>query len=110
MVAVWLVHVWQKLLLWGALSAVSLAGATLILSFLQMMATYAHNWLQMRPMPTIPWAYPFVGHALILERGGKGKGLSARDSCIPATGCWAPCRELPAYPPGAAGLEMQAAG
>ncbi|XP_006092710.1 cytochrome P450 4V2-like isoform X1 [Myotis lucifugus] len=71
MVAVWLVHVWQKLLLWGALSAVSLAGATLILSFLQMMATYAHNWLQMRPMPTIPFAYPFLGHALILERGGK---------------------------------------
>nr|KAF6368091.1 cytochrome P450 family 4 subfamily V member 2 [Myotis myotis] len=71
MVAVWLVHVGQKLLLWGALSAVSLAGANLILSFLQMMATYAHNWLQMRPIPTIPGAYPFVGHALILERGGK---------------------------------------
>ncbi|XP_014392404.1 PREDICTED: LOW QUALITY PROTEIN: cytochrome P450 4V2-like [Myotis brandtii] len=71
MVAVWLVHVGQKLLLWGALSAVSLACATLILSFLQMMASYAHNWLQMRPIPTIPCAYPFVGHLLILERGGK---------------------------------------
>ncbi|ELK38624.1 Cytochrome P450 4V2 [Myotis davidii] len=72
MVAVWLVPVGQKLLLWGALSAVSLAGATLILSFLQMMASYAHNWLQMRPIPTIPGAYPFLGHVLLLERGGKG--------------------------------------
>ncbi|XP_015422224.1 PREDICTED: cytochrome P450 4V2, partial [Myotis davidii] len=71
MVAVWLVPVGQKLLLWGALSAVSLAGATLILSFLQMMASYAHNWLQMRPIPTIPGAYPFLGHVLLLERGGK---------------------------------------
>ncbi|XP_014394501.1 PREDICTED: cytochrome P450 4V2 isoform X2 [Myotis brandtii] len=71
MVAVWLVHVGQKLLLWGALSAVSLACATLILSFLQMMASYAYNWLQMRPIPTIPGAYPFLGHLLMLERGGK---------------------------------------
>ncbi|XP_059541614.1 cytochrome P450 4V2-like isoform X2 [Myotis daubentonii] len=71
MVAVWLVHVGQKLLLWGALSAVSLAAATLILNFLQMMARYGHNWLQMRPIPTIPGAYPFLGHVLILERGGK---------------------------------------
>ncbi|XP_059541621.1 cytochrome P450 4V2-like isoform X2 [Myotis daubentonii] len=70
MVAVWLVHVGQKLLLWGALSAVSLAGATLILSFLQMMASYAHNWLQMRPIPSISGAYPFLGHALIPKRGG----------------------------------------
>lgn len=110
MVAVWLVHVGQKLLLWGALSAVSLAAATLILNFLQMMARYGHNWLQMRPIPTIPGAYPFLGHVLILERGGKGKGLRARASCIPATGCGAPCREPPASPPGAAGLELQAAG
>ncbi|XP_023612937.1 cytochrome P450 4V2-like isoform X3 [Myotis lucifugus] len=71
MVAVWLVHVGQKLLLWGALSAVSLAGATLILSFLRMMASYAHNWLQMRPIPSISGAYPFLGHALIPKRGGK---------------------------------------
>ncbi|XP_014404842.1 PREDICTED: cytochrome P450 4V2 [Myotis brandtii] len=71
MVAVWLVHVGQKLLLWGALSAITLVGATLILSFLQMMASYVHNWLQMRPIPTIPGAYPFVGHVMILERGGK---------------------------------------
>ncbi|ELK25148.1 Cytochrome P450 4V2 [Myotis davidii] len=71
MEAVWLVPVGQKLLLWGALSAVSLACATLILSFLQLMATYAHNWLQMRPIPSIPYAYPFVGHALMVERGGK---------------------------------------
>ncbi|XP_070264337.1 cytochrome P450 4V2-like isoform X2 [Myotis yumanensis] len=71
MVAVWLVHVGQKLLLWGALSALSLAGATLILSFLRMMASYAHNWLQMRPIPTISGAYPFLGHALIPKRGGK---------------------------------------
>ncbi|XP_015427377.1 PREDICTED: cytochrome P450 4V2, partial [Myotis davidii] len=39
--------------------------------FLQMMATYAHNWLQMRSIPTISGAYPFLGHALLLERGGK---------------------------------------
>ncbi|XP_015418611.1 PREDICTED: cytochrome P450 4V2 [Myotis davidii] len=52
-------------------TAVSLACATLILSFLQLMATYAHNWLQMRPIPSIPYAYPFLGHGLMVERGGK---------------------------------------
>ncbi|XP_015421024.1 PREDICTED: cytochrome P450 4V2 [Myotis davidii] len=71
MVAVWLVPVGQKLLLWGALSAVSLAGATLILSFLQMMASYSHKWLQMRRIPIVPGAYPLVGHSLVLKRGGK---------------------------------------
>ncbi|ELK37959.1 Cytochrome P450 4V2 [Myotis davidii] len=70
MVAVWLVPVGQKLLLWGALSAITLVGATLILSFLQMMVTYARNWLQMRPIPSISGAYPFLGHALILKEGG----------------------------------------
>ncbi|XP_014394498.1 PREDICTED: cytochrome P450 4V2-like isoform X3 [Myotis brandtii] len=70
MVAVWLVHVGQKLLL-CALSAVSLAGATLTLSFLQMMASYAYNWLQMRPIPSVSGAYPFLGHALLPKRGGK---------------------------------------
>ncbi|XP_014387727.1 PREDICTED: cytochrome P450 4V2 [Myotis brandtii] len=71
MVAVWLVHVGQKLLLWGALSAISLAGVTLILRFLQMMATYAHNWLQMRPITSVSGAYPLVGHSLVLKQGGK---------------------------------------
>ncbi|ELK37957.1 Cytochrome P450 4V2 [Myotis davidii] len=63
-------------------SAVSLACATLILSFLQLMATYAHNWLQMRPIPSIPYAYPFLGHGLMVERGGKetamGKNIDAQ--------------------------------
>ncbi|XP_045444893.1 cytochrome P450 4V2 isoform X1 [Pipistrellus kuhlii] len=71
MMTLWLVYVGQKLLLWGALSAFSLAGATFILSFLQMVMRYAHNWLEMRPLPTIAGSYPFVGHMLMLERRGK---------------------------------------
>ncbi|XP_036313639.1 cytochrome P450 4V2-like [Pipistrellus kuhlii] len=71
MTTVWLVPVGQKLLLWGSLSALTLAGVNLILSFLQRVMSYAHNWLQMRPVPTISGAYPFVGHALMQKRGGK---------------------------------------
>lgn len=67
MMAVWLVHLGQKLLLWGAVSAASLAGATLILNLLQMLANYVQKWLHMRPLPTIGGAYPFVGHSLILK-------------------------------------------
>lgn len=75
--AAWLVHLAQKLLLWGALSAVSLAGATVILSLGQMLASYAHKWLNLRPIPSVPTAYPFVGHTLILKRDAEGKGPRA---------------------------------
>lgn len=74
MMAVWLVHLGQKLLLWGAVSAASLAGATLILNLLQMLANYVQKWLHMRPLPTIGGAYPFVGHSLILKPDPRGKG------------------------------------
>ncbi|KAK1341780.1 hypothetical protein QTO34_016529, partial [Cnephaeus nilssonii] len=47
------------------------------------MASYAHNWLQMRPIPSISGAYPLVGHSLILERGGKGKGLAPQAAPSP---------------------------
>ncbi|XP_066236304.1 cytochrome P450 4V2 [Saccopteryx leptura] len=67
MMALWLVHVGQKLLLWGALSAASLAGASFILNLLRMVASYARKWLRMRSLPTIPGAYPLVGHTLILK-------------------------------------------
>ncbi|XP_014711251.1 cytochrome P450 4V2 [Equus asinus] len=67
MMALWPVHIGQELLLWGALSAVSLAGATLILNVLRMVASYAWTWQQMRAVPTLPGAYPFVGHALKLK-------------------------------------------
>lgn len=75
--AAWLVHLAQKLLLWGALSAVSLAGATVILSLVQMLASYAHKWLNLRSIPTVAGAYPFVGHTLIMKRDAKGKGPRA---------------------------------
>lgn len=74
MTAAWLVHIGQKLLLWGALSAASLAGATLILNLLQMLASYVQQWLYMRPLPTIAGAYPFLGHSLILKPDPRGKG------------------------------------
>ncbi|ELW47048.1 Cytochrome P450 4V2 [Tupaia chinensis] len=71
MVGLWLGLVGQKLLLWGAASAVSLAGATLILNILQMVASYARKWHQMRPIPTIARAYPLVGHALMMKPDGR---------------------------------------
>ncbi|XP_037382244.1 cytochrome P450 4V2-like isoform X1 [Talpa occidentalis] len=67
MMGLWLVPIGQKLLLWSALSAVSLAGASLILNFLQMVASYARKWLQLRTVPTIAGAYPVVGHALMMK-------------------------------------------
>lgn len=70
----WLVHIGQNLLLWGVLGAVSLVGATLILNLLQLLVIYFQKWNHMRPIPSIPGAYPFVGHSLILKPDGKGKG------------------------------------
>ncbi|XP_032269486.1 cytochrome P450 4V2 [Phoca vitulina] len=71
MLALWLVHWGQKLLMWGALSAISVGGATLILNLLQMLASYVRKWQQMRPVPTLPGAYPFVGHSLWMKPGGR---------------------------------------
>ncbi|KAF6083854.1 cytochrome P450 family 4 subfamily V member 2 [Phyllostomus discolor] len=69
MMAQWLVHLGQKLLLWGALSAVSLAGVTVILKLLQLLASYVRKWLHMKSLPTITEgrAYPFLGHLLMLK-------------------------------------------
>ncbi|XP_012499451.1 PREDICTED: cytochrome P450 4V2 [Propithecus coquereli] len=71
MVGLWLGIVGQKLLLWGAASTVSLAGATLVLSLLRMVASYARKWQQMRPIPTVAPAYPLVGHALMMKHDGQ---------------------------------------
>lgn len=71
MLALWLVHWGPKLLMWGALSAISVGGATLILNLLQMLASYARKWQQMRPLPTLPGAYPFVGHSLWMKTDGR---------------------------------------
>ncbi|XP_023076782.2 cytochrome P450 4V2 isoform X2 [Piliocolobus tephrosceles] len=71
MAGIWLGLVWQKLLLWGAASAVSLAGASLVLSLLQRVASYVRKWQQMRPIPTVARAYPLVGHALLMKRDGR---------------------------------------
>uniref|UniRef100_K9ILV3 Cytochrome P450 4V2 n=1 Tax=Desmodus rotundus TaxID=9430 RepID=K9ILV3_DESRO len=66
--ALWLVHIGQKLLLWGALSAVSLAGVNVILNLLQMLASSVQKWLHMKSLPTIEdRAYPLVGHLLVLK-------------------------------------------
>ncbi|XP_069429389.1 cytochrome P450 4V2 isoform X2 [Ovis canadensis] len=67
MLAPWLLIVGPKLLLWGGLCAVSLAGATLTLNLLQMVLSYARKWRQMRPVPTIGDPYPLVGHALMMK-------------------------------------------
>lgn len=74
MLTLWLVHWGQKLLVWGALGAFSVTGATLILNLLQMLTSYARKWQQMRPLPTIPGAFPLVGHSLMLKSNGIGKG------------------------------------
>lgn len=73
----WLEPVAQKLFLWGAASAVSLAGATLLLSVLQMLASYARKWQQMKPIPEVARAYPLVGHALQMKPSSAGKGREA---------------------------------
>ncbi|XP_040821879.1 cytochrome P450 4V2 [Ochotona curzoniae] len=67
----WLGLVGQKLLFWGAASAASLAGASLILQLLQMVASYARKWQQLKPIPSIGIALPLVGHALHMKPGGK---------------------------------------
>nr|KAF6427353.1 cytochrome P450 family 4 subfamily V member 2 [Rousettus aegyptiacus] len=69
--ALWLVHNGQKLLLWGLWSAVSLAGATLILYFLNLGASHAQKWFKMRSIPTVSGAYPVVGHLLELKLGSR---------------------------------------
>ena len=89
--ALWLVHIGQKLLLWGALSAVSLAGVTVILNLLQMLASSVQKWLHMKSLPTIEdRAYPLVGHLLVLKPDPSGKGHAGS---IPARG---PVGSLPA--------------
>lgn len=67
MMWLWLGLIGQKLLLWGAASAVSVAGATLLLNILQMVTSYARKWQQMRPIPSVLRAYPLVGHALFMK-------------------------------------------
>lgn len=78
MLALWLVGLGQKLLIWGALGAVSVAGATLLLSLLQMVARCARQWQQLRGLPTLPGCYPLVGHALMMKPEGKGKRRGGR--------------------------------
>nr|XP_019591627.1 PREDICTED: cytochrome P450 4V2 [Rhinolophus sinicus]XP_019591628.1 PREDICTED: cytochrome P450 4V2 [Rhinolophus sinicus] len=65
--ALWLVNIGQNVLLWGALSAVSLVGATLIVNLLKMLASYVQKWHHMRAIPSIPGFLPFLGHSLIIK-------------------------------------------
>lgn len=67
MLWLWLGLSGQKLLLWGAASAVSLAGATILISILPMLVSYARKWQQMRSIPSVARAYPLVGHALYMK-------------------------------------------
>uniref|UniRef100_A0A2K5EGK0 Cytochrome P450 family 4 subfamily V member 2 n=1 Tax=Aotus nancymaae TaxID=37293 RepID=A0A2K5EGK0_AOTNA len=71
MAGLWLGLEGQKLLLWGAASVVSLAGASLVLNLLQWAASYAQKWRQMRRIPTVARAYPLLGHALLMKRDGR---------------------------------------
>ncbi|XP_062932780.1 cytochrome P450 4V2 [Cynocephalus volans] len=67
MPGLWLELAGQKLLLWGAASAVLLVAATVLLDLLQRVASYARKWQQMKPIPTVGRAYPLVGHALMMK-------------------------------------------
>lgn len=75
MLWLWLGLSGQKLLLWGAASAVSVAGATILLNVLQMLVSYARKWQQMRPIPSVAPAYPLVGHALSMKPNNTGMCL-----------------------------------
>ena len=93
MLAPWLLSVGPKLLLWSGLCAVSLAGATLTLNLLKMVASYARKWRQMRPVPTIGDPYPLVGHALMMKPDARGKGAGRdpiRGPGLPARAAWRP--------------------
>lgn len=72
MMAQWLVHIGQQLLLWGALSAVSLAGIAAILRLLQTLASYRRIWVKMKSLPVVDEKfYPFVGHLLQLKTDSR---------------------------------------
>ncbi|KAM4837278.1 cytochrome P450 4V2 [Thomomys bottae] len=71
MTGLWLGFLGSKLLLWGAASALSFAGITILFHLLQLVANYAQKWQQMRPIPTVGRAYPLVGHALLFKPCGK---------------------------------------
>ncbi|XP_072806536.1 cytochrome P450 4V2 [Vicugna pacos] len=88
MLALWLLGFGQKLLLWGGLCAVSLAGVTLTLNLLQMVASYAWRWQQLRALPTLEGAYPLLGHALMVKP-------DARDFFQQIIGCTEEYRNLP---------------
>lgn len=96
----WLGLVGQKLLFWGAASAASLAGASLILQLLQMVASYARKWQQLKPIPSIGIALPLVGHALHMKPGGKGKGLRGSRPARTAHPAAAPLGATPGGPHG----------
>lgn len=99
MLALWLLSFGQRLLLWGGLCAVSLAGAILTLHLLRMVASYAWTWQQMRAVPTLEGAYPFLGHALMLKPDARGKGpRPGRPSPRPRDGGSRPApRHRPSY-------------
>lgn len=89
MLWLWLGLSGQKLLLWGAASAVSVAGATVLLNILQMLVSYARKWQQMRPIPSVARAYPLVGHALFMKPNNTGmclyKEISTRTPRLPGS-------------------------
>ncbi|KAM6221519.1 cytochrome P450 4V2-like [Rhynchocyon petersi] len=68
----WLVLAGQKLLLWSTANAAFVAGVTLLLALLPMLASYVRKWLQMRAIPSLPYAFPLVGHSLLMKMDGKG--------------------------------------
>lgn len=108
--ALWLVHIGQKLLLWGVWSAVSVAGAILILNFLQFVASYAQTWFKMRSVPTAAGSYPVVGHFLQLKLDARGKGPRPGWPHPPAprAGGFPACAALPSKGVGGAQLELPA--
>ncbi|XP_049628644.1 cytochrome P450 4V2-like [Suncus etruscus] len=69
--ALWLVQLGQKLLRCTALSAACLAAALLLWRLLVMLVNYARHWWQLRTVPTVAGAYPFVGHVLIAEKDSR---------------------------------------
>lgn len=88
MVTLWLVQLGQKLLLCSALSAACLAAALLLWSLWVMLVNYARHWWQLRTVPTVAGAYPFVGHGFIAERDSQGKKPHRRErAAIPLPEC-----------------------
>lgn len=52
---------------------------------------YWRQWWVLKPVPGVSPCYPLLGNALLLERGGEGKGSSCRSRAMRSMHCLGLC-------------------